>query len=164
MNKILNIVVAGVLTIGLNGCLDSNSEISCSGETETVLVGEIILPTVKDKLMVQIINETDPENEMAGLLYGMKKNMAITLGQEPDFSKIKNYESSLATVEKEFSKYVFNLTDIRTTSKDKELNKVECVGTANIQLENYSVDYAITYNAQLGDDKENVYVEVSELN
>ena len=168
MNKLLSIVFIGALSFTLNGCNDSSNNVSCSGKTEKGMVEELILPTAKEDLLVNIIKETDPNKKKgelmnAGLMYSMIKNMSEKAGMEPDYSKIVNYESSLAAVKKEFSNYTLNLTDIRTTSKDKELNKVECVGSAHVQLENYTLDYAVTYSAQLGDDKKKIYVEISDL-
>ncbi len=139
----------------------STPEVSCSGVTEKELVEKLVIPSAKDSLMVQLLNEIDPSNGMAYLY--IKKAVA-KMGIEADYSKITDYNATADTVNKEFSHYKFSLKDIRTTAKDKELHKVTCEAIAHVQMENYTADYDIEYNAQLGDDKKHVYLKLTKIN
>lgn len=153
----VNFFLAGCL-LGLTGC--GTSEISCSGDAESKLVEDIVLPNIKDRFIMEKMNEKDPA---AGMLYLAMKNMAETIGTAKDPNEMKGFKEANAEMEKEFKSYKFTLTDVRTTSKDKELNKVECSAKIAVELPSYNVNYDVTYNAQLGDDKENVYVEVESI-
>lgn len=142
--------------IGFTGCGDS--EVSCGGETELSLMETITLPGIKDKFIMETMNEKDPAS---GMLYIAAKRLAESINTGKNPSEMEGFKEANATMEKEFKSYKFSLHDIRTTSKDEELNKVECVGKITVELGSYSMNYDnVVYKAQLGDDKENVYVEV----
>ena len=160
MNKMLTFSLAVGLSLGLSGCLDS--EVSCSGEIEKELVEEITIPYIKEQFIVETMNEITP---FSGLMYQAMKNMSESagLGSNKKPEAFKSYEEATVKAEKEFASYKFSLNDIRTTSKDKELNKVECSGAIHVSLPSYEMNFDIDYEAQLGDDKETVYVEVGSL-
>ena len=158
MKKLINIVVLGAIAFNFSGCMGEN--VSCSGEVEKSLVEEIVLPESKVNMIADFLNEKEPAK---GMLYLAMRKMAAAYGS--DESKLnkefKFLTEATAEVEKEYSKYLFKLENIRTVSKNKELNSVSCVGEITIDTLNYSSTYDVEYNAQLGDDKKNVFVEVS---
>jgi hypothetical protein len=152
------IILVGVI-IGFSGC--SNSEVSCGGKTELSLIETITLPSIKDKFIADTMNE---KNSFSGTMYLTAKKLAESMDTGRNPSDMEGFKEANATMEKEFKSYKFSLHDIRTTNKDKELNKVECVGKITVELGSYLMNYDnVVYKAQLGDDKENVYVEVESM-
>ena len=161
-NKIAAMTLVGALSFGFTGCLGDGDAVSCSGETVGELVEEISTPIIKEELFIKLLNNQGMAN---GMLYQSVKAMAVFSEKEIDYTDtVKGYDEAKAELEKEFENANFILTDIRTTAKDKEINKVVCMGKATLKTTNYSMSYDLEYNAQLGDKKENVYVEITQLN
>ena len=156
--SLINITLIGAIAINLSGCFGES--VSCSGEVEKDLVKEISVPQTKENMIAQLLNEKDSMN---GMLYLSIKKLAATYGTEPNMEKFKDLPEIQAKVESEYSNLKFLLEDIRTVSKDKELNSVECVGKITIKTPSYEMTYDVEYNSQLGDDKKNIFVEVSSL-
>ncbi|MGB3750595.1 MAG: hypothetical protein WA945_03445 [Arcobacteraceae bacterium] len=162
MKRIAGVVLVGALSIGFTGCLGESDSVSCSGETVSELVEEISMPIIKEELFIKLLNNKGMAN---GMLYQSVKAMAEFSDKEINYNDtVKGYDAAKAELEKEFEKSNFILTDIRTTAKEKEINKVVCMGKATVKTPNYTVSYDLEYNAQLGDKKENVYVEITRLN
>lgn len=160
--KIAGVALIGALSFGFTGCLGESDTVSCSGETVNQLVEEIATPIIKEELFIKLLNNKGMAN---GMLYQSVKAMAEFSDKEIDYNDtVKGYDEAKAELEKEFEKSNFILTDIRTTAKEKEINKVVCMGKATLETINYTVSYDLEYEAQLGDDKENVYVEITRLN
>lgn len=154
--KSIGVIISMGVIIGFSGC--GSSEVSCGGETEVGILETITLPNIKDKFIADTMNEKD---SFSGTMYLTAKQLAESMNTGRNPSDMEGFKEANTTMEKEFKSYKFSLHDIRTTSKDKELNKVECVGKITVELGSYSMNYEnVVYKAQLGDDKENVYVEV----
>lgn len=151
--SLINISLIGVITISLSGYFDEN--VSCSGEAEKDLVKQITLPIAKEKMIAQLLNE---RNSMNGMLYLSIKKLAETYGTKPNMESFKDLPKIETKVESEYSNVNFLLGDIRTLSKDKELNIVECTGKVTFKTYSYELAYDIEYNSQLGDNKENIFV------
>lgn len=114
-------------------------------------------------MVAQLLSEKCPAS---GMIYLAGKQLADLYGTKPKFEEMSGLESLSeikATVESEYNNLKFLLVDIRTLEKDKELNKVECTGKITINTPNYETSYVVEYNAQLGDDKKKIFVEVSDL-
>ncbi len=156
--NLMNISLLGLVAINLSGCFGES--VSCSGETERDLVKQIVIPQSKENLIAQLLNE---KNTMNGMLYLAAKKFADSYGTKPNLEKFEGLPEIEAKVENEYNNMNFLLSDIRTLSKDKEINKVECTGKVTIKTTSYSIDYEVEYNSQLGDDKKKVFVEVSSL-
>ena len=156
--NLMNISLLGLLAINLSGCFGES--VSCGGETEKDLVKQIVIPQSKENMIVQLLNE---KNTMNGMLYLAAKKFADSYGTKPNLEKFEGLPEIEAKVENEYNNMNFLLSDIRTLSKDKEINKVECTGKITIKTVSYEVDYEVKYNSQLGDDKKNIFVEVSSL-
>ena len=62
--NLINIALTSVIAINMMGCFGES--ISCSGEVEKDLVKEIALPEIKEKMLMDILNEKSPGS---GLLY-----------------------------------------------------------------------------------------------
>ena len=62
--SLINITLIGAIAINLSGCFGES--VSCSGEVEKDLVKEIALPEIKEKMLMDILNEKSPGS---GLLY-----------------------------------------------------------------------------------------------
>ena len=157
--NLMNISLLGLLAINLSGCFGES--VSCGGETEKDLVKQIVIPQSKENMIAQLLNE---KNTMNGMLYLAAKKFADSYGTKPNLEKFEGLPEIEAKVENEYNNMNFLLSDIRTLSKDKEINKVECTGKVTIKTTSYSIDYEVDYNSQLGDDKKKVFVEVSSLN
>ncbi len=156
-----NLVYIGVSTLLITtftGCFGES--VNCSGEVEKNLVKEITIPQTKENMIAELLNE---KKSMNGMLYLLAKKAANAYGTKPNLANFEGLPEIEAKVESEYSNLKFSLEDIRTVSKDKELNSVECVGKITIKTTNYSLDYDVKYNSQLGDDKKNIFVEVSSL-
>lgn len=156
--NLMNISLLGLLAINLSGCFGES--VSCGGETEKDLVKQIVIPQSKENMIAQLLNE---KNTMNGMLYLAAKKFADSYGTKPNLEKFEGLPEIEAKVENEYNNMNFLLSDIRTLSKDKEINKVECTGKVTIKTTSYSIDYEVDYNSQLGDDKKKVFVEVSSL-
>lgn len=159
--SLINIGLASVIAINLTGCFGEN--ISCSGEVEKSLVKEIALPEIKEKMLMELLNEKSPGS---GLLYMSLNKLAAFAGKESNLSETRGLESLTEVqkeLESEYSNLSFLLGDIRTLAKDKEINSVECAGKITVKTTKYELSYEVEYNAQLGDDKEKVFVEISSL-
>lgn len=150
--------VSTLLITTFTGCFGES--VSCSGEVEKNLVKEITIPQTKENMIAELLKE---KNNMNGMLYLAVKKMANTYGTKPNLEKFEGLPEIEAKVESEYNNMNFLLSDIRTLSKDKEINKVECAGKITIKTVSYEVDYDVKYNSQLGDDKKNIFVEVSSL-
>lgn len=156
--SLVYIGVSTLLITTFTGCFGES--VSCSGEVEKNLVKEITVPQTKENMIAELLKE---KNSMNGMIYLSVKKLANTYGTKPNMESFEGLPEIEAKVESEYSNLKFSLEDIRTISKDKELNSVECVGKITIKTTNYSVDYEVEYNSQLGDDKKKVFVEVSSL-
>ena len=156
--SLVNIGISTLLITTFTGCFGES--VSCGGETERDLVKQIVIPQSKENLIAQLLNE---KNTMNGMLYLAAKKFADSYGTKPNLEKFEGLPEIEAKVENEYNNMNFLLSDIRTLSKDKEINKVECTGKVTIKTTSYSIDYEVEYNSQLGDDKKKVFVEVSSL-
>ncbi len=156
--SLVYIGVSTLLITTFTGCLGES--VSCSGEVEKSLVKEIVIPQTKENMIAQLLNE---KNTMNGMLYLAAKKFADSYGTKPNLEKFEGLPEIQAKVETEYNNMNFLLSDIRTLSKDKEINKVECTGKVTIKTVSYEVNYEVNYNSQLGDDKKNIFVEVSSL-
>ncbi len=159
--SLINITLATLAITTFTGCFGEN--VSCSGKTVKELVEEITVPETKENMIAEILNKN---NNLSGALYLSMKNLANVAGTESKLQTIKGLESLPEVkleVENEYKNMKFLLGDIRTLAKNKELNSVECAGKITIKTPNYELEYDIEYNAQLGDDKEKIFVEVSSL-
>ena len=159
--NLINIALTSVIAINMMGCFGES--ISCSGEVEKDLVKEIALPEIKEKMLMDILNEKSPGS---GLLYITLNKLAAFAGKESNLGTTKGLESlseAQKEVESEYSNLNFLLSDIRTLAKNKEINSVECAGKITVKTSNYELIYKVNYNAQLGDDKKKDFVEISTL-
>ena len=159
--SLMNISLMGLVAINLSGCFSEN--VSCSSKTVKELVEEITLPETKENMIAELLNE---KTSMSGTLYLSMKKLAALAGTESKLQTMQGLESLpeiKVQVDNEYKNMKFSLGDIRTLAKDKDLNSVECAGKITIKTANYELDYDIEYNAQLGDDKEKIFVEVSSL-
>lgn len=159
--SLINLSLMGVIAINLSGCFGES--ISCSSESVQRLVKESTLPVTKENMVAQLLNEKSPAS---GMLYLAAKKLADMYGTKPKFEEMSGLESIAevkATVESEYSNLKFLLADIRTLEKDQELNRVECTGKITINTPRYEISYNVEYNAQLGDDKKKIFVEISNL-
>lgn len=160
--SLVYIGVSTLLITTITGCFGES--VSCSSETVKELVEEIAIPETKENMIAEILNK---KNNLSGALYLSMKSLATLAGTESKLQTVKGLESLpeiKLEVDSEYKNMKFLLGDIRTLAKDKELNSVECAAKITIKTPNYELDYDIEYNAQLGDDKEKIFVEVSSLN
>lgn len=159
--SLINITLMGVIAINLSGCFEES--ISCSGENVKSFVKEIVLPQTKENMVAQLLNEKSP---ISGTLYLSMKKLGDIYGTNPKLSEMQGLETLTEIqkkVETEFTNINFLLGDVRTLSKNKELNIVECAGKITVKTINYELTYDVEYKAQLGDDKKKIFVEVSSL-
>ncbi len=156
--SLMYIGVSTLLITTFTGCFGES--VSCSGEVEKNLVKEITVPQTKENMIAELLNE---KKSMNGMLYLLAKKAANAYGTKPNLGNFEGLPEIEAKVENEYNNMNFLLSDIRTLSKDKEINKVECTGKITIKTVSYEVDYEVKYNSQLGDDKKNIFVEVSSL-
>ena len=160
-----HLLIVGLTIITLSGCF--NEEITCTDESVKKLVEEIVIPEIKESLKLERIKK---ENLGHAMLYATYKRANMDIGTFMKGDKLAAYQQTLNTAQNDvneiFEGYKFALINMRTTNKDKELHKVSCSGTAQLTFAIYPedpVDTGISYNAQLSDDMENVYVEVTEM-
>lgn len=156
--SLVYIGVSTLLITTFTGCFGES--VSCSGEVEKSLVKEIVIPQTKENMIAELLNEKKPMN---GMLYLAAKKFADSYGTKPNLKSFEGLAEIEAKVENEYNNMNFLLSDIRTLSKDKEINKVECTGKITIKTVSYEFDYEVKYDSQLGDDKKNIFVEVSSL-
>jgi hypothetical protein len=159
--SLINITLISALAINLSGCFEES--VSCSAEEVKGILKEIVLPETKESMIAQLLNEKSP---ISGTLYLSMKKLGDIYGTNSKLSEMQGLETLTEIqkkVENEYTNVIFSLDDIRTLLKDKELNKVECIGKVTIKTNNYELIYDVGYNAQLGDDKKKIFVEVSSL-
>jgi hypothetical protein len=125
------------------------ANISCNEETVQGLVNEITLPAIKDQLIYETLAETD-------ISAAMRYRLFKAVGNTDEIDGFKEAESNADQILK---KAAFSMSDFRTVAKDKELNKVECI--AEVHYGGWHTE--TEYNAQLTDDGEKVYVEVTQF-
>lgn len=160
--KLVNTTLMCIVALNFTGCFGES--VSCSSKTVKDLVEEIAVPETKENMIVELLNK---KKSMSGTIYLSMKSLAALTGTESKLQTMEGLESLAeikSEVDNEYKNIKFLLGDIRTLAKDKELNSVECTGKITIKTANYELDYDIEYNAQLGDDKEKIFVEVSSLN
>lgn len=173
MKKIFsNSVIALILAIGFSGCL--GDDISCDEQTTQDLVIEITQSSIIDNIFLAKYKngdyvEGDIYSDMiiqGSLSQGTFKEMANLYG----FNKLKNDDKEKPKLAIIYDQYIdfeknFDLSGITmesfiTTAKNKELSKVECSATINVEYENNTYSFNTDYTSQLTDDKKEVYVQV----
>lgn len=166
INFLLRVGLIGVITITFTGCFEE--EIACNSQPVQELVHEISSDTIKDKLAIKkfvAANKKEGGDSFTDNMInsGAMDNFYIMLFQTQKNEKGSKVYNIYQEVENEFKSHKFSLNDLRTISKDKELDKVECVGIIHISLQSTSFDFNVEYTAQLTDNKEKVYVELLSL-
>ena len=171
--RVISIALICTLGLGITGCLDNGDEISCSEATVQDILTDILKPELPDKIYTKkyLNGDYGKSNFMldamvqgAGGFENLSKNPMFKL-MEDSKDKKENIFTKILNNYKEF-KEKFKTTNILydsflTTSKDKELSKVICKATATVVIDNSNYKFDLQYNAQLTDDKKEVYVEVT---
>lgn len=165
MKRLIPLIAISIL---LTGCLNENKDkISCSDKQVKEAIEDLMISKSKEDYIdvymtkmttTQNSNGADKEMVEATKAYGLLKLMGMEMLGGEQKKKI------VEKINTEFNNYKFILSDIRTIKNEKELNRVECQGVVKISLDNnYSVSYNISYNGQLTDNLEKVYVEIIKL-
>lgn len=157
MKTIVPIITASLL---LCGCFDAKEakkeKFSCNDSTVKELVEEMTIPEVRkeySKKLSHSYKSAKDNNPMMSILFG--GGALLNSEDQKDLNQ---------RVESDFKGYKYSLEDIRTIKKDKELNAIECNADTIITLEsNQTLKYEIEYKAQLTDNLEKTYTEVSKF-
>jgi hypothetical protein len=166
-------------TFLLGSCSFLGNDLSCSSGDAKELVEKIEVPNAKTYLAVEIfMSETDKYKNVgkpamkrlkpSDLDIKNMENLLLSAFAPIDFMMMKDEAKKaeyLARAEKLFEGYSFNLDNIRTIQKDKDVQRVQCQASVNIKHKDaagkpttYVKD--ITYNAQLTDDGQKIFVEI----
>lgn len=159
--KILPVLMLPLLFM-FTGCFEK--EISCNHESIKDIVKEI----TQDELALEITclqRVEENGNDMAPIMVQGVLNMCKVMLNMGSFMKndgLDELHRIHADIQEQVSNGIFELTDIRTIKKDKELSRVECKATLGVTLSKNKKYYSreIEYTAQFSDNKEKIYVEI----
>jgi len=161
MNKIIRFTLIIFTTFQVTGC--SKEEITCDNQTVKELIKQLSEEEVINRILFNeyiydanvtdlILNQYD-NNSMVQAALAIGKTNKMTRIYEP-YKKLKDgYINNL----------IFKINDLRTTSKNKELKKVECSAISSYNVFNYTLDLYIDYTAQRTDNGEKIYVQINTL-
>ena len=159
MNKKLILLSLSIpIFLSLSGCF--GEELSCSSENVSELVEKHAVAYAQEQFIADVMRK---EQSFSSLMFSaMIEYERLGMGSK-DPSNLEGYPEANSEMEKAFKTYSFSLHDVRTTAKDKEINKLECVAGVTVEAKDDIFEYTLHYNAQLGDDKEKIYVDVLEI-
>lgn len=144
-------ITSPLLLFMLAGCSEPN--VSCSADVVKKLVEAISFPMIKEKFIANRLNE---KSMGSGTGYLITRHFGI------DPRKIEGYPETKKKADEAFAHFTSELHDIRTTGDENSDSRVECTGIVSIALRPYQpISYNVAYNAQLGIDREKVYVEIN---
>jgi hypothetical protein len=158
--------LVGLIIILFTGCL-KEEEVNCNDSAVQGLIQEIISESLIDKIVFKkAIREKKKEPDYKSnpfmteeFMEGMFILMIMQEKNKEGSVINKLYKQTLSEIKAQ----TFSLTDVMTTKKEKELSRVECKANLNIGLQSGNYTFDIVYNAQLTDDKESIFVEVTEF-
>jgi PBP1b-binding outer membrane lipoprotein LpoB len=156
-------VISGILlgcTLFFSGCFNGD-EVKCDNQQVISMVqdnisNQLILDLATYKLIKDQNKTVTPIEFMTMKLVATGMLMGA-LNQKEHSPKMDKFIQDLAKLYKSGK---FMLKDIRTTSKDKELNKVTCSATAEFNVNDYTIEGEVNYLVQKTDDGKKLYVEV----
>ncbi len=141
-------------------------EISCSSDNVKKKAIEMYQPSLEDSLLELFLSNHEFLGPLVNLygIEGIKTAMdSGLLSNGGDMDKIiKSYEETQENVKKVMKLSSSDINNIRTTNKDKELNKVMCSANLIFMVEGMSENsnFEIKYQAQIGDDQKTIYVDM----
>lgn len=159
-------LLSALVLILLTGCFDLNKEkIACGDQQVKKLTEEIVIKKAKeDYFDVYVTNNIKPTKKQPS---DASEDQAAKAFALVFFSALMTDDHRKKIVEQidiEFKDYKLTFDDLRTTKKEKELNRVECHATTKILLDNnYSVSYDVDYTGQLTDNLDKVIANVTKL-
>ena len=156
--KLILLTLSAPLFLSLSGCF--GEDLSCSSDKVSERIEKSTVTYAQEQF---IANTMHKEQSFSSLMFSaMMEYERLGMGSK-DPSNLEGYPEAKAKMEKAFKKYSFTLHDVRTTAKEKEINKVECVADVTVKAKDDIFEYTLHYNAQLGDDNKKIYVDILEL-
>ena len=159
MNRqLLSLALSLPLLLSLSGCFEK--EVSCSSEDVSKLLEAEVIPFAKKQY---IANVMEKEHSFSSLMFSaLVEYEKMGMGSK-DPSQLEGYEEAKEKMEKAFKGYKFILHDIRTTDINEKIHKVACIGYATVKTTSSDLDFSLDYQAQIGDDKKTLYVDILDI-
>lgn len=159
MNKQrLSLALSLPLLLSLSGCFEK--EVTCSSDNVSTLLEAEVIPFAKKQYIVDTMRE---QHGFSSIMFSaMMQYENMGMGSK-DPSHLDGYEEAKEKMELAFKNYKFILHDIRTTNINEKIHKVECLGSATVKTSSSTLNYNLNYQAQVGDDKKTIYVDIVDI-
>jgi hypothetical protein len=157
MKKLFLGAVLGT-SLFFSGCF--NKDVSCSDSQVKEMVKNATQGNVIIDMMAYDVLKKDNKPITPMNLAMAKLTMTMGIAAAGDNPKIKKIVDSY---KEKYKNVDFELKDIRTDSKNKEIQKVTCSATAVYYFKDYNITANVNYIVQKTDDGKKLFVEVKKF-